>query len=278
MELKQKTTDLKELEQTIIEACYSVGTRLAKYSFGIADIQWKKLDDPVTNLDREAEQEIINAISGKFHANFVGEEYGTNNNKSDLTIYIDPIDGTKSFVKGEFLSSVSVAAEYQGKLVFGAVYDFMRNILYYANDTGAYMTRDSWSSEKAISLPRKTPEFSKLAVIHTDNEKYSALLENASRRTQTGSFALLMAQVAAGVHQGLIAKPYNKGSQNNTCDIAAGYFIMKQAGMKIKDYDFREYDYKKPGNGILGGTSEFMSELKSVSKNYQEAVENPKVF
>lgn len=264
MKSAKKTNNLGELEQTILEACFMNGKALQKKSFFIEEIDWKKIDDPVTNLDKKTEREIISHISKKFDANFVGEEYGSNQKNADITIYIDPIDGTKSFVKGEFLSSVSVAAAYKGELMFGAVYDFMRDIMYYANHEGAYLTREHWSSEQAIALPRHIPKFSQLSVIYTDEGRYIPRLSDLSKRTQTGSVALAMAQVAAGIHQGLIAKPYDKGSENNTCDIAAGYFIMKKAGLVIRDYFLNEYDYKKPGNGTLAGTTEFMSSLEKI--------------
>lgn len=250
----KKTIDLEleniALEGIVMQAVFHAGISIKELAYSDLNTQWKKKDDPVTILDKIAEQKIIKSIeSHGVKATFYGEEFGIKKGNSKIKIYIDPIDGTKSFIKKEFHSSTSVALEKNGELVLGFVYDFMKNIMYYANVNGAYLIAPHGQSFK---LPlQKMPQFSKpnIEVTEIDN-KYTKNIDCRVRQ-QTGSVALSMAELAAGSNNGLVMVPYRKNGVTDTCDIAAGYFIMKKAGLFIRDYDFKPYDYRQPNNGLI---------------------------
>ncbi|MGV8086774.1 MAG: inositol monophosphatase family protein [Candidatus Woesearchaeota archaeon] len=239
----------KELEQLIISTCLRTGKYLNENAFNIGSLEWKHLDDPVTNLDKTAENMIRSDILEKVSANIIGEEYGMKHKDSNVTIYVDPIDGTKSYCRGEFMTSISVAAEKNNELVIGVVYDFMKDIMYYATNDGAFMKRSLWDEPKklpAIDFQLHT------ATIGFDNaEKYRSRLEKmVNIRRPAGSIALTAAQLASGSYDGLIMKS-RKNSATDMCDIAAGYFIMKKAGLYITDIDHNPFDYKNPFNGLI---------------------------
>jgi myo-inositol-1(or 4)-monophosphatase len=239
----------KELEQIVINTCLRTGKFLNDSAFNIESLEWKRLDDPVTNLDKTAEQMIREDILKHVSANIIGEEYGMNNKNSNITVYVDPIDGTKSYCRGEFMTSISVALEKDNKLVVGVVYDFMKDIMYYATSTGAYMKRSFWTESK--QLPTVNFELSNATIAFDNADKYVGCLDkNVNIRKPVGSIALSAAQLAAGSYDGLIMKSRKK-SATDMCDIAAGYFIMKQAGLYITDLDHNVYDYKNPFNGLI---------------------------
>jgi histidinol-phosphatase len=74
---------------------------------------------PVTEADREAETAIKDVLRAAFpqHA-FFGEEFGREGD-SDFLWLIDPIDGTKAFVRGYPLFSTQIALMHKGDLVLG---------------------------------------------------------------------------------------------------------------------------------------------------------------
>ena len=74
---------------------------------------------PVTIADREAEIAIKDALRAAFpdHA-FYGEEFGREG-AGDLLWLIDPIDGTKAFVRGYPMFSTQIALMHRGELVLG---------------------------------------------------------------------------------------------------------------------------------------------------------------
>jgi histidinol-phosphatase len=85
---------------------------------------FKADDSPVTIADRMAEQLIRQRIEARFpEAAIVGEEFGSQGSE-DATFrwFIDPIDGTKSFVRGVPLYAVLLGLEIEGQPVVGAAY------------------------------------------------------------------------------------------------------------------------------------------------------------
>jgi myo-inositol-1(or 4)-monophosphatase len=81
-------------------------------------------DTPVTIADREAEELIRGRIEKRYpgHA-IVGEEYGVKETQgADHRWYIDPIDGTESFVRGVPLYAVLIGLEIEGVAQVGAAY------------------------------------------------------------------------------------------------------------------------------------------------------------
>lgn len=88
------------------------------YARGV-DIETKSDKTPVTIADREAEIAIKNVLRAAFpeHA-FYGEEFGREGT-GDFLWLIDPIDGTKAFVRGYPMFSTQIALMHRGELVLG---------------------------------------------------------------------------------------------------------------------------------------------------------------
>jgi len=85
---------------------------------------YKDDDSPVTIADREAERLIRERIEQRFprHA-IVGEEHGEKaGQESEMRWFIDPIDGTKSFIRGVPLYSVLIGLEIAGRVEAGVAY------------------------------------------------------------------------------------------------------------------------------------------------------------
>jgi len=96
------------LEQILINAAKQAGTMLREEAFEISEVNWKGKDDPVTNLDMHADDIISNELM-KFGGTVVSEEHPVwNIDNQPYTWYVDPIDGTKSLIKGQYLSAISL--------------------------------------------------------------------------------------------------------------------------------------------------------------------------
>ena len=98
-------------------------------------------DSPVTAADRASEEFIRGEIEKNYptHA-LVGEEYGEKaGEENPFRWIVDPIDGTKSFIKGVPFYSVLIALEIEGVSRVGAVYfPALDEILYGADGLGAW--------------------------------------------------------------------------------------------------------------------------------------------
>jgi histidinol-phosphatase len=107
------------------ETAYEAG-RLTLGYFGTeaARPEFKADDTPVTVADREAEKLIRDRIGARYpeHA-ILGEEFGeTGGANAGYRWILDPIDGTKSFVRGVPLYGVLIGLEIQGVCEVGAAY------------------------------------------------------------------------------------------------------------------------------------------------------------
>src|SRR5215470_7207339 len=96
-------------------------------------VEWKADQSPVTMADRGAEEMLRKALLGKFpNDGFLGEEFGDTPGTSGYRWIIDPIDGTRSFVRGIPIWATMVGLEYQRELIAGVVYIPAMNQVYRA--------------------------------------------------------------------------------------------------------------------------------------------------
>lgn len=95
-------------------------TIIAHYYHGEFDVTRKADDSPVTQADVESEQAIAKIIRKAFPDHgFYGEETGRHGDDSRYLWLIDPIDGTKSFVRGYPFLSTQIALQVAGELTVG---------------------------------------------------------------------------------------------------------------------------------------------------------------
>ena len=106
-----------------IDAAWQAGQlTLAHFQTGVA-VEWKGDNSPVTAADRGSEQLLRRLIEHRFpdHA-IVGEEFGETDRDSQYRWIIDPIDGTRSFVRGVPLYGVLIGLEIAGEAAVGVVH------------------------------------------------------------------------------------------------------------------------------------------------------------
>ena len=113
---------------------------LGYFGTGAARPEFKEDDTPVTVADREAEKLIRARISARHSAHAIlGEEYGEENAGSDHRWIVDPIDGTKAFVRGVPLYGVLIGLEIEGVCEVGAAYfPALDEMLYAATGEGCF--------------------------------------------------------------------------------------------------------------------------------------------
>jgi myo-inositol-1(or 4)-monophosphatase len=107
-----------------VETAYLAGKLTLGYFQTGVQPDFKPDDTPVTIADRRAEELIRSRIEKQYprHA-IVGEEFGTKEpEQASHRWFIDPIDGTKSFVRGVPLYGVLIGLEIEGTVQVGAAY------------------------------------------------------------------------------------------------------------------------------------------------------------
>jgi histidinol phosphatase-like enzyme (inositol monophosphatase family) len=134
MDDETRPSRLAELVELASEAAVAGGRRTLAWFGGLVPAQSKSDASPVTEADRDAET-TIRALLRRYTPNFaiLGEEDGEEG-VSDWRWVIDPIDGTRTFMRGVPFYGTMVGLEHRGKAVAGAVYLPALDELTYAAD------------------------------------------------------------------------------------------------------------------------------------------------
>lgn len=100
----------------------SAETEILKWFRKNAAVEKKPDLSPVTLADKNAELILREKIAGDFPSHgIIGEEYGEENGDAEWVWTIDPIDGTRSFIRGLPLFASLIALLHHGKPVMGVV-------------------------------------------------------------------------------------------------------------------------------------------------------------
>ncbi|MFA5941968.1 MAG: inositol monophosphatase family protein [Sinimarinibacterium sp.] len=103
-----------------LEAARAAAAIIRKAYRGNFDVQYKADASPVTEVDIAAEHAIKAVLQARFPAyGFYGEETGKDHADAEHLWLVDPIDGTKAFVRGYPIFSVQIALMRAGELVLG---------------------------------------------------------------------------------------------------------------------------------------------------------------
>ncbi len=93
----------------------------------------KSDESPVTRADKESERLIVSILSQAFPEDgFLGEEGANKTSTNGRRWIIDPIDGTRDFVRNNRLWAILIGLEDQGEPVVGICYLPMLGEMYYA--------------------------------------------------------------------------------------------------------------------------------------------------
>ena len=234
-----------------IDAALDAGNRIrAIYDYPDSDFQIeRKADDsPLTIADRKAHEAIADALANTPFP-LLSEEgklmpYADRKGWQALWV-VDPLDGTKEFIKrnGEF--TVNIAWIRDGVPVMGVIYLPVKRILYFADEElGAYKVADMISREgrtldqlreRAVRLPAADGHTSLVVVAsrsHLTPETEAYIEELRQRRgavelVSSGS-SLKLCLVAEGV-----ADVYPRFAPTMEWDTAAGHAIARAAGREM---------------------------------------------
>ncbi len=113
--------DLQPYLDFAIDAAWQAGRLTLQYFQASFDVELKGDQSPVTIADQGAEQLLRRLIMEKFpdHA-IVGEEFGAEHNaNAPFRWILDPIDGTRSFIRGVPLYATLVGLEIEGEMAVG---------------------------------------------------------------------------------------------------------------------------------------------------------------
>ena len=115
-----------------LDAARAAGAIALRYFRADVRVMRKADRTPVTQADQEAETTIVDHLRAAFpDIGFLGEEYGEQGGQGRRWI-VDPIDGTKNFVRGIPYWATLLALEEDGEINLGVVHAPATGELYWA--------------------------------------------------------------------------------------------------------------------------------------------------
>ena len=213
---------------------------LSRYRALDLKITTKPDNTPVTDADRAVEETIRTAIAAKYPADeIVGEEFGYSRQPSDsLNRYwvIDPIDGTKNFLRGVPTWATLIALVVDGQVVVSVVSSPALYRRWYATrGNGAYLLENSapprpLNVSGVQTIADASIAYSDFQGLGNRRNAFETLLDSAWRTRGVGDFwsHMLVAEgaVDAAVEQSLAL-----------WDMAALDLIVTEAGGRFTSLD-----------------------------------------
>jgi histidinol-phosphatase len=112
-------------------------------------------ESPVTNADRESERLICAAIEEAFPEDgILGEEGARKPSRNGRRWIIDPIDGTRDFVRGNVLWSVLIGLEADGEVVAGVAHLPLLRQTCWASRGGGAFRNNARLRVSSVATPR----------------------------------------------------------------------------------------------------------------------------
>jgi histidinol-phosphatase len=112
--------DWRARYEIAVEAARAAGQVALRYYGSYLNVEWKADQSPVTVADREAEALLRSTLLGCFPDDgFLGEESGDKPGTSGYRWIVDPVDGTRSYVRDVPLWATLVGLEYGGEQIAG---------------------------------------------------------------------------------------------------------------------------------------------------------------
>lgn len=231
--------DLLSVEQNVMNLCHDVGEfiRVESLNFDRSKILQKTgFNNLVSYVDKESEKTLVSGLSRLIPGSgILGEEGSSVDSSNGYLWIIDPLDGTTNFTHGLPPFSISIGLTLHDKPVLGVVYEVTRQEMFhavegnpaYCNDQVIHASRVATMNESLFATGFPYYDFPKMEAYLTIIRKF---LKQSHGVRRLGSAATDLAYVAAGRFEGFFE--YNL----NPWDVAAGAFIVQQAGGKVTDF------------------------------------------
>lgn len=229
--------------ETAIAAARAGGEIALRYFQSKLEVEQKVDRSPVTIADREAEVRIAEVLLEAFpDYGILGEEFGERG-EARVRWIIDPIDGTKSFIRGIPYFATLIALEEEGEVTTGVMYAPALDDLLYARKGGGAFDRHGPLRVSAIDrIDRSMLVFGSPGVFRQNDAwaVYERLVDCSGRQRGYGDYFgyTFIARGQAEAMVDLDLKPW---------DLAPVKIIIEEAGGRFTDFS------GKPT--IYGGTA-----------------------
>ncbi|MDQ2070587.1 inositol monophosphatase family protein [Natronospira bacteriovora] len=210
------------------------------FSGGARDVRFKEDQTPVTEVDLAAEAVILQTLKSDWPEHGVwSEESGRDSRDAEFLWLVDPLDGTRSFIRGTPFFSTQIALMHRGRLVAGvSAAPLFGEMAWACEGGGAWLNDEPIRVSDVGGLREATLSAGNLGSLAKDGDawgRYGDLLTRVERMRGYGDFC----------HYHLLARgavDIVVESDVNILDVAALAVIVAEAGGRVSQLDGRPLD------------------------------------
>jgi 3'(2'), 5'-bisphosphate nucleotidase len=246
--------DFEKLTNVMRRLALVAGDQIMEiYNAETFEVRTKSDNSPVTEADEAADAIISAGLRAEFPSvTLVTEEQAeSHSERADRFLIVDPLDGTKEFVKRRGDFTVNIAYVENGVPVRGVVYAPAKGRLFYTDASGQSVEesgdfdKDRAGSLRALAVSK--PDNSALIVVasksHRDQETDDYISKYAVADMTGAGSSLKFCLVATGE-----ADLYPRLGRTMEWDTAAGHAVLAGAGGQVVRFDdHSQLNYGKPG-------------------------------
>lgn len=225
--------------QAALEAAKAASIPIMQRYEGDFEIEIKADQTPVTIADREAEQAIRGVLAAAFPDHGIyGEEFGADQPDAEFLWLVDPIDGTKSFVRGTGMFSTQIALMHKGEIILGVSNaPAMGELAWAARGEGAWLNDTKLEISQVTDLAAAHVSAGNLVTLANSSrwQAFGRVVAGANRFRAYGDFYHYH-RLAAGQLDAIIE------SDVNILDIAALSILVTEAGGVFTDLEGNPID------------------------------------
>jgi myo-inositol-1(or 4)-monophosphatase len=260
--------DYENICKKTIKISQEIGDWMVKerVKFSQENVESKSFNNLVSYVDKEAEKRFVEGLLKLIpDSGILGEEGSSIESSNGYIWTIDPLDGTTNFVHGIPVFCTSVALKLHDETVLGVVYEPNRKECFHA-----FKNSNAFCNKRQIKVSQNDTLSSALIATgfpyddFSRQENYIEILKELMNETRgirrLGAAALDLCYVATGRFEGF----YEYALQ--PWDVAAGAFIVQQAGGKVTD--FNNGDTYGSGHEIIATNSLVHELLQSKIRHY----------
>ena len=222
---------------------------------GPLTVEHKAGDEPVTLADRAASELIVAGLRAAFPDDVIVSEESADDLlrlSARRVWYVDPIDGTKDFIRGGDGFSVMIGLCLDARPVLGVVYQPLGDRLFFAADSGAWLDAPDQPPRRLAVSPNTDVAAIRLVASKSHRSPVIDEVKSAlgiSNELNIGSVGLKLALIALG-ERDLYVNPWPKCKAWDTCAPEA---ILLAAGGRLTDTVGNPIRYDQPELGRLHG-------------------------
>jgi 3'(2'), 5'-bisphosphate nucleotidase len=243
-----------DVGEVLAEICEAAAALILPLWRSGVEVLTKADASPVTEADQRGEKLILQHLAERFPDIPViseedASEFGTPEAIGPRFFLVDPLDGTKAFVRGDPNFTVNIALIDNGRTVAGAVCAPPSGETWFTK--GGQALKRTKGGPAAAVVVRPWPKGSAVALVsHTMSEAVATKLadEYGFDLREPMDSSIKFCRIAEGS-----ADVYPRHGPTMEWDIAAGHAVLEAAGGSVRTEDGQPFAYGKASEGFRNG-------------------------